>query len=278
MVDEVVVPLPDGRTLQGFATPAHDHGAPVVLWHHGTPHTGVPLRPVTDLVLARGARLVTYARPGYGRSTAYPGRTVGSAADDVAHLADAVGVERCVTVGASGGGPHALACAALLGGRVTAVGVLAGLAPREAGWDWFVGMRAPGALRSAVVGREERRRFGETESFDPEVFTRADWSALEREWSALGEDAGRADAAHPDGAVDDDVAYAAPWGFDLSAVAVPTVVVHGVQDRMVPVEHARRLAASVPGAVLRLEPDDGHVSVLRRLGEVLDSLLTSHET
>nr|WP_297427503.1 alpha/beta hydrolase [uncultured Actinotalea sp.] len=280
MVDEVVVPLPDGRVLQGFATPAaaDDDGDHVVLWHHGTPHTGVPLPPVTDLVRSRGARLVTYARPGYGSSTAQPGRTVASAADDVAHLADALGLTRFVTVGASGGGPHALACAALLGDRVTAVGVLAGLAPRDAGWDWFAGMRAPGALRAAVVGREARRRSGESDSFDPEVFTRADWSALEREWSALGEDAGRADTAHPDGAVDDDVAYAAPWGFDLGAVAVPTVIVHGGQDGMVPVEHARRLAASVPGAVLRLEPEGGHVSVLRRLGDVLDSLLTSHET
>jgi pimeloyl-ACP methyl ester carboxylesterase len=277
MVDEVVVTLPDGRELQGFATPADD-GAPVVLWHHGTPHTGAPLAPVADLVHARGARLVTSARPGYGRSTVHPGRTVASAADDVAHLADALGLSRFVTVGASGGGPHALACAALLGDRVSAVGVLAGLAPRDGGWDWFAGMRAPGALRAAVVGREERRRFGETEAFDPEVFTRADWSALEHEWSALGEDAGRADAAHPDGAVDDDVAYAAPWGLDLGEVAVPTMVVHGLQDRMVPVEHARRLAASVPGAVLRLEPGDGHVSVLRLLGEVLDDLLTSHET
>ena len=143
MVDEVVVPLPDGRTLQGFATPARDHGAPVVLWHHGTPHTGVPLRPVTDLVLARGARLVTYARPGYGRSTAHPGRTVGSAADDVAHLADAVGVERCVTVGASGGGPHALACAAL-----GTVGVYAAL---FATGFFLYGRAGPGLLFSLVA-------------------------------------------------------------------------------------------------------------------------------
>lgn len=277
MVDEVVVPLPDGRELQAFATVARQD-APVVLWHHGTPHTGAPFAPVTDLVRARGARLVTYARPGYGRSTPRPGRSVASAADDVALLADALGLTRFVTVGASGGGPHALACAALLPDRVTAVGTLAGLAPRDGVWDWFAGMVAPGALRAAVVGRDERRRYGETEEFDPEVFTPADRSALEDAWAALGEDAGRAGAASPDGADDDDVAYAAPWGFAPGAVAVPAVLVHGGEDRMVPAEHTRRVAASVPGATLWLEPDDGHVSVLRRLGDVLDRLLASHET
>jgi pimeloyl-ACP methyl ester carboxylesterase len=277
MVDEVVVPLPDGRELEGFTTTATED-APVVLWHHGTPHTGVPLEPVAALVHARGARLVTYARPGYGRSTVRPGRTVASAAADVAHLADALGVGRFVAVGASGGAPHALACAALLPDRVTAVGTLAGLAPRSEAWDWFAGMLAPGALRAAVVGREERRRFGETEEFDPEVFTPADWAALEGAWAALGEDAGRASAASPDGAVDDDVAYALPWGFRLDAVAVPAVLVHGERDRMVPAEHTRRVAASVPGATLWLEPDDGHVSVLRRLGDVLDRLLRPGET
>ncbi|MBC7290619.1 MAG: alpha/beta hydrolase, partial [Actinotalea sp.] len=214
-----------------------------------------------------------------GGSTVHPGRTVATAADDVARLADALGLDRFVTVGASGGAPHALACAALLPDRVTGVGTLAGLAPRDPGWDWFAGMRAPGALRAAAAGRDARCRFGESDAFDPEVFTPADWAALDGEWAALGEDAGAA-GAYPDGATDDDVAFAAPWGFDLSSVAVPAVLVHGEEDRMVPAGHSRRVAGAVPGAELWLEPVDGHVSVLRRLGDLLDRLLRppSHET
>ncbi|MBC7290594.1 MAG: alpha/beta hydrolase, partial [Actinotalea sp.] len=81
MVDEVVVPVHGGRVLQVFAVPATGRGGPVVLWHHGTPHTGRLLAPVTALAQARGARVVTYARPGYGGSTVHPGRTVATAAE-----------------------------------------------------------------------------------------------------------------------------------------------------------------------------------------------------
>ena len=134
----------------------------------------------------------------------------------MAAIADAFGVGRFAVMGASGGGPHALACAALLGDRVTGAVAIAGIAPYTEDFDWFAGMRAPGGLRAARGGRAARARFAETDEFDPESFTAADWAALSGAWQSLGSDAMAAGEAGPDGLIDDDVAFASPWGFEVA--------------------------------------------------------------
>ncbi len=156
------VSLPDGRTLRAYDSGAGDELA--LLWHHGSPQTGALLEPLLAAAGRRGIRMLSYARPGYGGSTPLRGRDVASAAADVAAVADAFGVGRFAVMGASGGGPHALACAALLPDRVTGVACLASIAPFTDEFDWFAGMVAPGGLRSALDGpggaREIRRRRG----------------------------------------------------------------------------------------------------------------------
>src|SRR6187551_3055373 len=116
MVEISEVSLPDGRTLQVFDTGGT--GAPL-LWHHGSPHTRALLTPL--LAAASGHRVIAYARPSYGTSTPTPGRDVASAAADSAAVLDALALDRVATLGYSGGGPHALACAALLAERISAV-------------------------------------------------------------------------------------------------------------------------------------------------------------
>jgi pimeloyl-ACP methyl ester carboxylesterase len=81
-----------------------------VVWHHGSPRTGALLEPLQSAAARRGIRLLSYGRPSYGGSSPRPGREVASAAADVAQLADVFGVARFAVMGASGGGPHALAC------------------------------------------------------------------------------------------------------------------------------------------------------------------------
>ena len=281
MVIERNVDVGDGRVVRAYDTGGTGTGgtgtsstgnAPAVLWHHGSPHTGVPLPPLLSAAAEHGVRLVTYARPGYGGSTRSPGRDVASAADDVARVADAVGLDRFAVLGSSGGGPHALACAALLRGRVAAAACLAGLAPFTDAFDWYAGMASDGALRSATGGPQARARYGETEEFDPAVFTDADWTALSGAWRSLGEDAGRAGDAGQDGLVDDDVAFVRPWGFDPAQIAAPVLLVHGQHDRMVPPAHAEQLARQIPGAEVWRRPDDGHVSVLDAVPDALDWL------
>jgi pimeloyl-ACP methyl ester carboxylesterase len=227
-----------------------------------------------DAAIERGIRVVTYARPSYGGSSPRPGRTVGDAAADVAAILDALAIERVVTMGASGGGPHALACAALLPERVTAAVTLAGVAPYTDEFDWFAGMAAPGALRSALDGgRPARAAYAKTDEFDPRQFVEADWRALEDRWAAVGQDAQAADANGPDGLTDDDVAFTIAWGFDLGSIAQPVLVIQGEADRVIPSAHGWWLSANLPNPTLWLRPGDGHVSVLDAVPDALDWLL-----
>ncbi|GAA2011523.1 alpha/beta hydrolase [Nakamurella flavida] len=275
-VDTRQVALPDGGRLVCHLVPPDPDGPTTgltVVWHHGSPQTGAPLEPVVQAARARGIRLVSYGRPSYGGSTPRPGRDVASAASDVGHIADSLGLGRFAVMGASGGGPHALACAALLPGRITGVVTLAGLCPPQALRDWTAGMVAPGGLVAAAQGRSARSTFAETDEFDEASFVDADYAALAGPWAELGRDVGLADQDGPDGLIDDDVAFAAPWGFDLRDVRAPVLVVQGERDRVVPASHARALVDGCPDAQLWLRPADGHISVLAAVPVTLDWLL-----
>ncbi|MFB9904146.1 alpha/beta fold hydrolase [Allokutzneria oryzae] len=273
MVVERDVLLYDGRTLRTYDNGNTDaSGGLNLVWHHGSPQTGALIEPLLSAAGERGIRLVSYGRPGYGGSTPLPGRNVASAASDVAQLADALGIDRFAVMGASGGGPHALACAAVLPGRVTGVACLAGIAPHTEEFDWFGGMASDEALRAALEGRAARARHAESEEFDPTSFTSADWAALSGAWGSLGADAERAGAAGPGGLIDDDVAFAAPWGFDLEEVAAPVLLVQGGQDRVVPPAHADWQHRHLRQSELWLRPEDGHISVLDAIPAAMDWL------
>jgi pimeloyl-ACP methyl ester carboxylesterase len=171
MVTEADIRLPDGRTLHVYDTRADriasSSGAPnsavALFWLHGSPNIGSPPEPLFAAAEANGLHWVSYDRPGYGGSGPHDGRTVASAAADVAAIADALGIGRFAVLGHSGGGPHALACAALLPERVIAAVSVSAPAPFDAdGLDWFAGS-SPGIAaenRAAAGGRaalEERR-------------------------------------------------------------------------------------------------------------------------
>ena len=246
-------------------------GVPV-FWHHGTPNLGLPPEPL----FRPGVRWISYDRPGYGTSTPLPGRTVGSAATDISHIADALGLEQFAVFGHSGGAPHALACAALLPDRVTAAVAAASVAPFDASdLSWFEGMIASGedSLRAAAAGREAKEAHETSGAlYDPE-FIPADLEALSGSWSWFGKVVGPALANGPGPSIDDDLAYVTPWGFDPASIRVPTLLLHGERDGMVPASHSRWLASRIPGAELRLSPDDGHISVLNHADAALDWLL-----
>ncbi|WP_329380281.1 alpha/beta fold hydrolase [Streptomyces sp. NBC_01716] len=279
MVIEQNVNLSDGRTLRtydsggGADRRGADGHVPTLVWHHGSPQTGAPLEPLLSAAAARGIRLVSYGRPSYGGSSPLPGRNVAAAADDVAGIADALGLGPFAVMGASGGGPHALACAALLPDRVTGAVCFAGLAPYTDDFDWYEGMVSRGGLRAAADGREARELYAATDEFDPVSFTSADFAALEGAWKSLGADAVKAGQAGPDGLIDDDVAFATAWGFDLGEVDAPVLLVQGSLDRVVPAAHAGWLLAGLPRAELWVRPEDGHVSVLDACPAAMDWLM-----
>ena len=278
MFTETDLDLGRGRTVHVYASgPASGSGSagaggPTVFWHHGTPQTGEPPEPMLAVGRRHGVRWVGLDRPGYGTSTPVPGRDVAAVAADVARVADVLGVGRFTVLGASGGGPHALACAALLGERVLAAACLASLAPYDAdGLDWFAGMAASGVaeLRAAVQGRAVLADYLATAEFDPEVFTPADHAALADDWSWLGGSAERAMSGGLGGMVDDDVAVTRPWGFDPGTATAPILLVHGDEDRMVPFSHSRWLARHCPTAELLRSPGDGHITVHRRCEQAI---------
>jgi pimeloyl-ACP methyl ester carboxylesterase len=276
-VTETDLPLSDGRTLHYYdARPDGGNPALAVVWHHGTPNIGAPPEPLFPAAARNGIRWVSYDRPGYGGSTPHPGRDVASAAADVSAIADALGIDQFAVMGSSGGGPHALACAALLPERVLGVVCAAGLAPFGAeGLDWFSGMAASGAaqLRASAEGRSALEDFLASTEPDLEVFIPADLAALAGSWSWLGSLVMKALASGTGGMVDDDLAYVSPWGFDPGQVGAPTLVLHGALDRAVPSSHGEWLARHCRSAELWLRPDDGHISVLESGGEALDWLL-----
>ncbi|MEF2977350.1 alpha/beta fold hydrolase [Subtercola sp. YIM 133946] len=276
-----------GRSVWGRAAASGvktPNGGMTVIWHHGSPQTGAPLEPVLSEAVRRGIRLVSYGRPAYGTSTPDPGRSVASAARDVEQLADALGLERFAVMGASGGGPHALACAALLPDRVSAAVTLAGIAPYPVapgtprGFDFFAGMADPSGLRAALRGRDARRAHELTAEFDPDSFIDRDIDALNGPWSSLGADVALATAAGPaglDGLIDDDVAFTRPWGFELESIVAPVLLVQGSRDRVVPPLHAEWMLARIPSAELWSRPLDGHISVLNACPAALD-WMSSH--
>ncbi|MFG1831686.1 alpha/beta fold hydrolase [Micromonospora chersina] len=273
MVTETDLRLGDGRTLHVYDTGGRDRLA--VFWHHGTPNIGAPPAPLFAAADRLGLRWVSHDRPGYGGSTPLPGRDIASAAADVAAVADALGLDRFAVMGHSGGGPHALACGALLPDRVVAVVVGAGLAPYGAdGLDWFAGMVPAGvaSLRAAVAGRAAKEAHQASgAAYDPE-FTPADLTALQGEWSWFDSVVGPAVRGGPGGLIDDDLAYVHPWGFDPARVTPPVLLSHGERDGIAPVAHAAWLAGRCPAAELRRYPEDGHISVLRHAGSALEWL------
>jgi pimeloyl-ACP methyl ester carboxylesterase len=171
-------------------------------------------------------------------------------------------------MGHSGGGPHALACAALLPDRVVGVVVGASMAPFDAeGLDWFAGMGETSAatLRAAAAGRAAREAHVSKGGPD---FTPDDWDTLEGPWAWLMTVVEPAIAAGPAPAIDDDLAYVAPWGFDPTTITAPMLVLHGADDKTIPCTHGEWLATHCPTAELRVRPG-GHLTILEETHDAL---------
>jgi pimeloyl-ACP methyl ester carboxylesterase len=268
----------DARTADGRTLHAYDLGSTggsdelVLMWHGGTPNTGAPPEPLFEVANSLRIRWIGYDRPGYGGSSPHRGATVASAAADAARVGEHLGIGRFAVLGSSGGGPRALACAALLSERVPAAITISSPAPWNApGLDFFAGMSdgSTRELRAAAQGRTELEKVLAANEFDPESFIAADYAALDGSWSWFNRIVQAATADGPDGMIEDDLGTMAPWGFDPAQVRVPTLIMHGTADRMVPSSHAEWLAARCPNAELRLLPGEGHVSVLNSSPDAL---------
>jgi pimeloyl-ACP methyl ester carboxylesterase len=279
----------DGRALE-VLTGGDPDGFPL-LFHGGSPSAAVLFSAIDRAVADAELRLVTYSRPGYGDSTPRPRaepRIVDDVADSAAVL-DGLGIDRFVTLGWSGGGPRALGCAALLPERCLAAASVAGAAPYDGdGLDWFAGMAEENVAEytAASTSRAAYEAFLE-EDLLPVLMADADdmaeamggllppvdRDALDRpflEW--LTETFHRAGAQRLVGVLDDGQAAVRPWGFDVGSIRVPVAVYQGRQDAMVPFAHGEWLAAHIPDAEAHLTEDDGHLTLVTRMPELLADL------
>ena len=280
---ERAIRTPDGRTLavEDYGDPA---GRPVLV-HMGTPNSRRLYGPNVADAAARGLRLISYDRPGYGGSSPQPGRTVADCAGDVRAICAELGIGRLAMWGISGGGPHVLACAAQLPDLVTAAASLASLAPYGSeGLDYFAGMGQDNVddIRLSLTDEAAYRAKADKDreellATSPADVAKALESLLTPTDAAVlsGELADYLTSSAHDGLAPgsqgwfDDSCMERPWGFDLASIAVPVLLLHGRQDMFVPFGHGEWLAAHIPGVEARLSDDDGHLTLLQnRIPEV----------
>jgi pimeloyl-ACP methyl ester carboxylesterase len=273
----------DGRTLA-----VEEGGDPVgrpVLIHMGTPNSRRLYGPHEQDAADRGLRLICYDRPGYGDSSPQPDRSVADCADDIRAICADLGIDRLAMWGISGGGPHVLACAALLPDLVVAAGALASGAPFGAeGLDYFAGMGQGNADDTRLYLADEAATRAKTAD-DREAFLGASPDDLANEMTTLlspvdaavltGELAKFLAFSAKDGLAPgvqgwwDDYCIVNRWGFDVADITVPVLLMHGRQDRFVPFGHGEWLAAHIPGVEPRLFDNDGHLTLFEhRVPEV----------
>ncbi len=278
----------DGRELEVALAGPPDGWA--LFSHHGTPGAAEMLDPLVEVGAERNLRHITYSRPGYGRSSRVPGRTVAGCATDVAAIADALGYERFYSVGASGGAPHSIACAALLPDRVIAAATIGAVAPVNAdGLDWAAGMgdenvaelaaaQGPDRAFEEYLEREARSMLG---SSAEEIAAQLGGTVADVDRRAVSgalaefivRELGHSLSTGVWGWFDDDRALFSDWGLELAPIRVPLSLWHGAEDRFVPAAHSRWLAAQL-AADLRVRTNVGHLSLsLSYYGELLDALL-----
>lgn len=275
---------PDGRRLK-VRVLGDRSGAPV-FFMHGTPGSRLGPFPRSALLHHLGVSLIAYDRPGYGGSDRLPLRNVAHAAADVKTIADALGIKHFSIIGRSGGGPHALACAAMMPDRVVRAAVLVGLAPRQAeGLDWYAGMTESNrreytlaesgvwALAQAIEASAEQIRNDPKQllrNLGPEL-PLADWRVMADNGIRVGMRRNFAEAVNQSGAgwVDDARSFTQDWGFDPADILIPTMLWHGAEDVFSPVAHTRWLARTIPGSIEHIAENAAHFSAI----DVLPSFL-----
>jgi pimeloyl-ACP methyl ester carboxylesterase len=273
----------DGRRLR---VEVAGDGSRVIVVQVGSPNAGLLYDRWVEDAAARGLTLVAYDRPGYGGSSRQPGRKVADCAADVRAISAAVGFDRCAVWGFSGGGPHALACGALLDDLVVAVATIGSPAPFDvAGCDYFaISDAAREDYELFLSDRAAWEREGEQQEDELLALSIEEFA---EQWSR-GKSAGDRAALHSGfgswlyravqasvapgsgGWTDDDIAVLkSSWGFDPALISVPVKVWHGLDDQFVSVAHGRWLAENIHGAQAELRSDDGHLTVAAlRIGEL----------
>ncbi|MFC1415313.1 alpha/beta fold hydrolase [Streptacidiphilus cavernicola] len=271
-------------------------GTPVFLLH-GTPGSRLGVAPRPSVLYQLGIRLIAYDRPGYGESARHEGRSIGDAAADVRAIADELEIDEFAVLGRSGGGPHALACAALLPERVTRAAAMVSLAPKPAvggmGTSWYEGMtpgnvevylRAEQGIGQIAPGLTERsstiranpaamlaQLLAEVKASDLQEMSDA---GIRRMLKVNYQEALRDSG---DGWIDDAMAFIGDWGFRVEDIRVPVLLWHGKEDSFSPVQHSQWLHRRIPESRLELVEGKAHFAAVSALPGLLPWLKQPRE-
>ena len=279
--------LRDGRSLS-FTAIGPPNGWPVFYCHGAI---GTPVEATVDLVqiVERvGVRYIAANRPGVGGSDPKPGRSILDFADDIAALADHLGVERFSLLGVSAGGPYALAIAHRLGTRVDRIALCSALSPfcdphRAPGLQRRVALPLAALAAAPQTARSLGNALLPLLSRHPRLITAviaahaapSERARLESSSERCAASSSFLDAACSgvDGLIDDFLTYAHGWGFDPGDVGAEVQLWHGAGDPLVPVEHALQLAAALPRCRVFVDPDEGHHFFRASLEQILEALV-----
>jgi pimeloyl-ACP methyl ester carboxylesterase len=267
--------LTDGRFFEYFDNGIASQSA--VIFHHGTPGHASAWGSWLELCASRGIRALSYSRAGYGVSDRNEGRTVAANNNDIIELLDSFGITSFISIGWSGGGPHALATTLARGckGAISLAGVgaygvgdldfLEGMGPENheefgealLGTDALeIWMEKNAVAYKEITADEIREALGG-------LVGDADKAALAGAFAEENATSFRKGLAVSfDGWIDDDIAFIQPWGFDLSAITLPIILWQGDQDLMVPHAHSYWLEKHIPTAQLKFVEGHGHLSLI----------------
>jgi pimeloyl-ACP methyl ester carboxylesterase len=280
--------LPDGRLL-GYAEYGAPQGTPV-FYFHGWPSSRLEFGGLGGDEVARGlnVRVIAADRPGFGLSSFQPHHRFTDWPQDVVHLAGHLGLERFALLSYSAGSPYAAACAWAIPRRLSAVGIVSGLAqpftapgatkgmPTIVLWTtarihprltWLLFNLMRNTIKNAPRDRLPS-------SAKQALMAEADFAFIREHPAAMASNMDSGAEALRQGGLGPAQAgalYWKPWGFRLEDIQIPVRIWHGEADLNAPfAAHGRVLAQRLPHAEATFYAHEGHISLIHRY---LESIL-----
>lgn len=286
--EDRTIRLRDGRKL-AYTEHGDLPGKPV-FFIHGNPGSRLVRHPDETIVQGLGARVITPDRPGFGLSDFQPRRTLLDFPDDIAQLADALGLDDFAIFGVSAGGPHVAACTYKLPHRITKAAIVSGASPvnRAGAYEGMhpawrmafqLGKQLPSWLLRLLLWAQTRCALRDPEKMVADlagILSDSDKEILSQPKIKAGIINRLAEAARRGvkGRVREAKVLVSPWGFRLEDIPVSVHLWYWEEDFAIPPRMGRYLEARIPNTVAHFLPGGGHLSLFDHWGEIIEPLVS----